>query len=493
MAKFIDFSDVVGDDKKEGKENKKTGKADVKAVEPKKKHSLPMPLMLTVIKKCGGFVFSRNKKQKKGIVAKGFGLAKKTAKATYSATKKVTKFCIRKAKNVNKTKMAGVLNNYAKKMHNMQNSQKNKSDAKDKQSTPLTARDNADYTKLSHADQPGYYKKTMRPERGEGQPVGYWDARKAVSLKKPNAQKNTEKTQKNTQKDENNRNFTQKASLVVQKLLPFAVALLPGGVATAIAINRYNARTEAFNQMNIEIANAEATKSARESFINAINEIDAQKWLTADNDAYQSAQTAYDEYLNAHPSDQSGAQTIFDSTYTSNLCSGLELTPEQYEGYLSLHDPLAMECEKNIDYWINYGWQSMGYADEMDALEKNPELLEGFMNNEEWANNAWSEMVEQASTSYLNAGIFDVMKTQATGFANENIFALGEATLVTVEEYASTHPGIAAIGALGAFGVGVLAFAMTSSSIQSHNERKALENAEEKTVEAEVVEFRHLK
>ncbi len=489
MARYIDFSDILGDEQEEKREVAKVEEVKTKEADIQKKQTLPMPLIFVLIKKCGGLLFSRNKKNKKSMTSRCFSWAKKTAKYTCSATKKAVKYCIRKAKNVDKAKVAGVLNNYAKKLHIIQNKQP-VSNVK-ASSNARAARGSMDYSKMARSKQPSYYKWGMRPDAENFYSFGYKDIKKEVLLRKSREEKRAEKAQNNAKNAQKGKIFAKKAVSVAKKTVPFVFAVLPGGLITSVVLSRYQAQTEAFNQMNIEIANAEATRAARESFVNAINNIDGQKWIAADDNAYQVAQAAYEEYLAVNLNDLSGAKAIFDNTYTTNICTGLELTPEQYEGYMSLHNPLAIECEKNIDYWLNYGWHSMGYTDEVDALDKNPELFDGLINDEEWAVNAWNEMTEKASTTYLDAGIFDVMKTQSSDFAANNISALGDAVIVTAAEYADMNPFLGGLGAACALGAGALALYGGYKLVGASNKQE-VETQEQSVETGELVEFRHL-
>lgn len=274
-----------------------------------------------------------------------------------------------------------------------------------------------------------------------------------------------------------------KGSSVVKKALPILIAMLPGGLAAGIALKKYESQTELFNQMNIEIANAEATRAARESFVDAMQSIDAQKWMNTKDEAQLAAQKAMDDYLAINPGDDAGAKAIFDATFESGMQQGLGLSAEHYQLYQELHTPIAQDCQNNIDYWINAGWQHLGYKDDIDAMDKNPELFDAYINDEEWAIKAWDEMVEQVSTYYLDAGVFDVMKSQAGDFANDKIYAFGEATMVTVGEYLSLNPEWGVAGALGVLGVSAAAYCLSRSAMRSS--KKAEDGHQEQTQETQ--------
>lgn len=295
--------------------------------------------------------------------------------------------------------------------------------------------------------------------------------------------KEAKKAQKQIHKGSSTRNgsgtarkICHSARDVFKKAVPYALAILPAGFIANYAINDYRYKTALYNQANLEFANEEATRSARESFVDAINGIDGKKWMDARDNASQIAQKSYDEYLMANPSDIDGAQNVFDNAFASSMQQGLGLTPEQYANFEELHTPIAEECRNNIDQWLDAGWQSLGYQNDIDAIEKNPEIFEGYINNEEWAVNAWNAMVEKASTYYLDAGVFDVMKSQASEFANNNIVAFGESTVVTANDYFSANPELGFIGAVGALGIGAVALLAGRYAINSY-EQKHNENS----------------
>ena len=279
-----------------------------------------------------------------------------------------------------------------------------------------------------------------------------------IYVRSENGKKSLQKPQKQRNSVQKTNNNGKKAVGVIKKALPFALAILPGGLAISLTINKYQQQLDMFNQMNAEIANEEATREARESFINAINNIDGKKWMYADDNASALAQNAYDEYLAVNPADLDGAKNVYNQVFSTNMQQSLGLTPEQYSAYQTLHDPLASECERNIDDWLNAGWQSLGYKDDIDAMEQNPELFEAYMNDEEWAIKAWDEMVEKVSTYYLDAGIFDVMKSQASDFANQNIYAWGSAVETSLSDFIAMNPELGIMGAVGALGVGAATY-----------------------------------
>ncbi len=302
---------------------------------------------------------------------------------------------------------------------------------------------------------------TVMVIKGQEYPVGTKIYIKSGNDKK--TQKSPKKQRKIVQKSHQNGKI---AVGIVKKTLPFALAMLPGGFAVSLTINKYQQQLDIFNQMSIEIANQEATRAARESFVNAINSIDGKKWMYADDNASALAQNAYDDYLAANPADLDGAKGVYDQVFSTNMQQSLGLTPEQYVAYKTLHDPIATECEKNIDQWLEAGWQSLGYKDDIDAMEKNPELFEAYLNDEEWAVKAWDEMVEKVSSYYLDAGVFDVMKSQANDFANQNIYALGKAAMTSLSDFIAMNPELGVVGAVGALGVGAATYCVSRAAVR---------------------------
>lgn len=276
--------------------------------------------------------------------------------------------------------------------------------------------------------------------------------------------KNDEKTTKNSEKERKNKKASKvrgqynPAIATAKKVLPFALAVLPGGLAVSFALSSYEMQADKFNQINAMLADEEATRVARESFSNKINEIDGQAWMNADDIARPKAQSAYEQYLTANPNDTKGATNLFYETYNSLMESSLNLNAEDQVLFNKLHTPIANECAENIDEWINRGWQSIGYQDELEAIEKNPELFEAYLNNDPNAVATWDAMVEKVSCYYLDAGIFDVMKEKVGEFASENIFAKGDYTDISVSEYIAMNPELGVVGAVGALGVSAVTY-----------------------------------
>jgi len=273
----------------------------------------------------------------------------------------------------------------------------------------------------------------------------------------------------------------QKAVNFVKVALPFSLAVLPAGLATSFVISKYEQNTIAFNQMNAEIANAEATENARASFENAIQNIDGSKWLNARENAESVAQQAVEQYQIDHPNDIEGAQSLLSQVYASAMQEELGLNSKQYQMLNELYQPLADACNENIDQWIAEGWASLGYSGALDAIEKNPELFDAYLNNEEWAVTAWNSMLESVSVYYLDAGIFDVIKAQASDYATQNIFAQGASIDVAVSDFVMANPELAIVGAIGSLGLGV---AMYCASRKAMNVVCQNTNTAESSVES---------
>lgn len=479
MAKYVDLNEML----KQAKEE--TGADSKKATETKKKgkgykqydNALAILSRLgRTVTKAGGVVSSSTKKVYNKAKSKVFD------SKSYKQSKKLpagdsVKFAGEQAGKIGDTSTYKKLVNYAKKINFTKIIPTR---------NPIKSWNNTQYIKLNRTRLPrisapmGTYEGINERKRlSEKYSCGKvdWMSKKLTIVENSEKAKldkkagkeaqKAEKTAKKVGKSKQSNPKLQRAGNIFKEALPFAMAIVPGGLAAGFALSHAQRQADMFNEVNAQIATDEANRAAREHFINLINDIDAGKWMKADDEAYSKAQKAYEQYLVNYPNDLEGAQSKYDSTLNAIMQQRLGLeNVEDYDLYHQLHDPIAQDLNSNINEWINKGWESLGYANETDAIEQNMELFEGYLNGDPASVEGWRAILDQVSAYYLDAGVFDVMKEQVPSFAEQNISVTVPYDDVALGDFISNNPELAVLGVVGVLGVTAVSYVASRAVVK---------------------------